>query len=177
MTTNPAQPEPSPQPQLSRRAARVLDLLRVLISLHVVLIFGQPVFAGLYLSGDYDSLNLHALGADLVSYLSYLQLLVALVLWLVKGPRWLFAASLLLTLGETAQYFAGLAGALDLHLPLGVALITGAALLTVAAWRPQSSPRPKRRARAEHAHGQHEAAATEADVDGTDGADIRETVR
>jgi hypothetical protein len=130
---------------LSVRASRLLGAVRVLITIHALLIFGQPVFAGLYLSGDYDSLALHAAGANYVSYLSYLQVLVTLALWITRGPRWPFVASVLLTAGETAQYFAGLAGALDLHIPLGVALVASATVTTVAVWRPQETPARTRR--------------------------------
>ncbi len=111
---------------------------RALVSVHTVAIIGQPVFAGGYLGGDYDMLWLHRWGADAVSFLAYAQILAALALWLVRGPRWLFWVSLLLAAGETAQYFAGLAGALDLHIPLGVALVTGMALTAIAVWRPQT---------------------------------------
>jgi CDP-diglyceride synthetase len=124
---------------MNRSPARLFGAIRVLVTLHVLLIFGQPVFAGLYLSGDYDMLSLHAQAANYVSYLSYLQLLATLVLGLLKGPRWPFFASLLLTAGETAQYFAGMAGALDLHIPLGVALVAAAALMTVGIWRQPES--------------------------------------
>ncbi|WP_409494446.1 hypothetical protein [Amycolatopsis sp. cmx-11-12] len=118
--------------------SRTLAVNRVLVSAHAVAIIGQPVFAGGYLGGDYDMLWLHRWGADAVSYLAYAQILAALVLWLVRGPRWLFWISLLLAAGETAQYLAGMAGALDLHIPLGVALVTGVVLTTIAVWRPQN---------------------------------------
>jgi hypothetical protein len=39
-------------------------------------------------------------------------------------------------LGETIQYFAGMAGTLNLHIPLGVVLITGAVVTVPAIWRP-----------------------------------------
>lgn len=122
----------------SRKASGTLVVNRVLVSAHAVAIIGQPVFAGGYLGGDYDMLWLHRWGADAVSYLAYAQILAALVLWLVRGPRWLFWVSLLLAAGETAQYLAGMAGALDLHIPLGVALVTGVVLTTIAVWRPQT---------------------------------------
>jgi len=111
---------------------------RVLVSAHTVAIIGQPVFAGGYLGGDYDMLWLHRWGADAVSFLAYAQVLAALVLLLVRGPRWLLWVSLAIAAGETAQYFAGMDGALDLHIPLGVALVVGMVLTTIAVWRPQT---------------------------------------
>lgn len=118
-----------------RRGRVVLGALRGIVTAHTVAIFGQPVFAGSYLVGDYDMLALHAFGADLVSYLGLAQLVGAALLWWRAGTRWPFWTSLLLVAGETGQYFAGLAGALDLHVPLGVALVTLAAFVLVAIWR------------------------------------------
>ena len=117
------------------RGRTALGVVRGFVTVHAVAIFGQPVFAGRYLIGDYDMLALHVFGADLVSYLGLAQLVPTALLWRRGGPRWPFWASLLLSLGETGQYFAGMAGALDLHVPLGVALITGASLMLVAIWR------------------------------------------
>ncbi|MFC0111230.1 hypothetical protein [Kibdelosporangium aridum] len=120
---------------VTTRASKALLVTRVLVSAHAVAIIGQPVFAGGYLGGDYDMLWLHRWGADAVSFLAYAQVVAALVLWLKRGPRWVFGVSLLIAAGETAQYFAGLAGALDLHIPLGVALVTGMVLTTIGIWR------------------------------------------
>jgi hypothetical protein len=116
------------------RGGALLLVNRVLVSVHTVAIIGQPVFAGGYLSGDYDMLLPHRWGADAVSFLGYAQVLAALVLWRVRGPRWLFLVSVLVAAGEAGQYFSGLAGALDLHIPLGVALVTAMVLTTVAVW-------------------------------------------
>jgi hypothetical protein len=113
----------------------VLGVVRGFVTVHAVVIFAQPVFAGSYLIGDYDMLALHALGADLVSYLGVAQLVVAALLWWRGGMRWPFWASLVLVLGETGQYVAGLSGALDLHIPLGVALVALASIMLVAIWR------------------------------------------
>lgn len=129
---------PSSRPRgARRRTANTLLTLRVITSVHVVVTFGQSVFAGSYLSGDYDMLARHALGADVVTSLGYVQLAVAIVLWILGGPRWPAVATVLLVGAETGQYFAGMAGALDLHIPLGVAIMAGALLTGVTLWRPQ----------------------------------------
>jgi hypothetical protein len=47
-----------------------------------------------------------------------------------------------LTLGATAQYVAGMEGALWLHFPLGVALVAGIAGVFAAVWL---RPLPRRR--------------------------------
>lgn len=87
------------------------------------------------LTGHYDALGLHATGADLVFYLGLAQVLVAVVVGVSGGARWPIVGTVLIAVGETGQYFAGLAGALDLHLPLGVALVAGTVVLVVALWR------------------------------------------
>jgi hypothetical protein len=51
------------------------------VSAHVVAIVGQPVFAGTYLTGDFDSLRWHAVGADVVTSIGYTQVIVAIVVW------------------------------------------------------------------------------------------------
>jgi hypothetical protein len=121
--------------EIPEKPPAVLGVVRGFVTVHAVVIFAQPVFAGSYLIGDYDMLALHALGADLVSYLGVAQLVVAALLWWRGGMRWPFWASLVLVLGETGQYVAGLSGALDLHIPLGVALVALASIMLVAIWR------------------------------------------
>ncbi|KDN20107.1 hypothetical protein DV20_21705 [Amycolatopsis rifamycinica] len=98
-------------------------------------IAGQPVFAGVYLSGDYDGLRLHATGADVVTSLGYLQLIAAIVVWARLRRAWPFLATAAVVAAETVQYFAGLDGALWLHLPLGVLTVAGLVTLVVALWR------------------------------------------
>lgn len=117
------------------RGKTVLTVLRIFATVHAVVILGQPVFAGRYLIGDYGMLAMHELGANLVSSLALLQLAPAALYWWRGGVRWPFLVSLLLAVGETAQYFAGQAGALDLHLPLGVALVAIAFGLVFGLWR------------------------------------------
>jgi hypothetical protein len=110
-------------------------VLRAVTSAHVVAIAGQPVFAGVYLSGDYDGLRLHAAGADVVSSVAYLQVIVTIVVWARLRTAWPFFVTVPLVAAETVQYFAGLDGALWLHLPLGVLTIAALVVLVVAVWR------------------------------------------
>jgi hypothetical protein len=118
----------------------LLRVLRWCVTVHTVAIFAQPVFAGHYMVGDYDMLAVHRLGADLVTYLGMTQVVLSALLWWRDGTRWPFWASLLLFLGESGQYFAGVAGALDLHVPLGVALATAASIMLVRIWRTAVAP-------------------------------------
>ena len=113
----------------------VSAVLRTVVSAHVVAIVGQPVFAGVYLSGDFDGLRLHEVGANVVTSIGYLQLIVAIVVWVRLHAAWPFVATLALVVAETVQYFAGLDGALWLHLPLGVFTIAALVVLFIAVWR------------------------------------------
>ncbi|MEV0700363.1 hypothetical protein AB0I53_20965 [Saccharopolyspora sp. NPDC050389] len=127
-----------PAAPVRNRARPALFTLRLVATAHAVAIFGQPVFAGVFLSGNYDMLHNHAVGADVVFYLSLAQLVAAIVLWALRGARWPSGVSLLIVLGETVQYIAGMNGALDLHLPLGVALIVLTVTSLIALWRPRT---------------------------------------
>ncbi|WP_370949621.1 hypothetical protein AB5J62_19285 [Amycolatopsis sp. cg5] len=110
-------------------------VMRALVSAHLVAILAQPVFAGVYLSGDFDGLSWHEIGANVVTSIGYLQLIAAIVTWVRTRRAWPFAATLAVATAETVQYFAGLDGVLWLHFPLGVLTIAGLVVLFVAVWR------------------------------------------
>ena len=109
-------------------------VLRFVVSAHVVAILGQPVFAGVYLSGDFDGLRLHAVGANVVTSIGYLQLIAAIVVWVRLRQAGPFVATLAVVTAETVQYFAGMDGALWLHLPLGVLTIAALVVQFIAVW-------------------------------------------
>jgi hypothetical protein len=118
--------------------------LRAVVSAHVAAIVGQPVSAGVYLTGDYDSLHWHAVGADVVTSIGYLQVIAAIMVWVRLRHLWPFLATMAVAAAETVQYFAGLDGALWLHIPLGVMTIAALVVLFIAVWR---QPFPRREAR------------------------------
>jgi len=117
------------------RTGKTSWALRAVAGAPLVAIAGQPVFAGVYLSGDYDGLRLHAAGADVVTSLGYVQLVVAVVVRVRLRRAWPLLATAAVAAAETVQYFAGLDGALWLHLPLGVLTVAGLVTLVVALWR------------------------------------------
>jgi hypothetical protein len=139
LTEPPATRDTAPEPE---RTAASGWVLRAVATAHLVAGFAQPVFAGVYLSGDFDGLSWHVIGADLVSYLGIAQAAAAVAVWIRVRRAWPFWASLALTLGATAQYFAGMDGALWLHFPLGVTLVAGIAGVFAAVWL---RPLPRRR--------------------------------
>lgn len=129
-------------PDAEARTAVSGWVLRAIVTAHLIAGFAQPVFAGVYLSGDFDGLSWHVVGADVTSYLGTAQIAAAVAVWIRVRRAWPFAASLALNVGEGAQYFAGLDGALWLHLPLGVAVVAGIAGVFAAVW---AQPLPRRR--------------------------------
>ncbi|WP_335987846.1 hypothetical protein [Glycomyces sp. MUSA5-2] len=137
----PAAAPATPEPPAERTAASGW-VLRGVSTAYLVAGFAQPVFAGVYLSGDFDGLAWHMRGADLVSYIAIAHLVTAGVVWARARRAWPFWASLALVTGVTAQYFAGMWGELWLHFPLGVALVAGIAGMFAAVWR---RPLPRRR--------------------------------
>jgi hypothetical protein len=98
-------------------------------------IAGQPVLAGVYLTGDFDGLRWHAVGADVVTFIGYLQVIAAIVVWVRLRQVWPFLATMAVVAAETVQYFAGLDGALWLHIPLGVVTVAALVVQFIAVWR------------------------------------------
>ncbi|NNG39403.1 hypothetical protein HJ588_08950 [Flexivirga sp. ID2601S] len=125
----------APEARPSRTTGVLLGVVRVLAVIQVVAVMGQASFAGLFLSGRYDMLGLHQHGADLVWYGGLLQLLLTLGFgW--SSHSWAAAGfTALIVIAETAQYFAGVAGALYLHIPLGVSIAVGVVLFAVWIFR------------------------------------------
>ncbi|MEU6249593.1 hypothetical protein [Glycomyces sp. NPDC047010] len=141
-----AAPAP-PGPPVERTAVSGW-VLRGVSTAYLVAGFAQPVFAGVFLSGDFDGLAWHVRGADLVSYLAIVHLGAAIAVWVRARRAWPFWTSLALVAGVTAQYVAGTEGALWLHFPLGVALVAGIAGMFAAVWR-RPLPRRRREVRAD----------------------------
>lgn len=133
----------------AHRGRAAVRVLRAVVSMHLVAIFGQPVFAGTYLSGDYDGLHWHEVGANVTTSIGYVQLISAIVVWVRLRQIWPFLVTVALVAAETVQYFAGMEGALWLHLPLGVITIVAVAVVFIAVWRQPLRSRPRPRPRSE----------------------------
>ena len=121
-----------------------LTLLRVLVVLHALAAFVQPMLAGAYLDGASSAISVHAALGMGVATICLLQLAAAVVFLAVGGTRtvWPAAVSFLLLCAEGATIASG---SLAVHIPLGVAIITtsiGFAIWAgrVAAAHPQQVP-------------------------------------
>ncbi|MEW2490703.1 hypothetical protein [Streptomyces sp. NPDC048411] len=109
-------------------------LFRAAVTIHTVAAFGQPVFAGVYLTGEIGGLDWHAQGANLVFSLGLLQAAVGGAASRRMRRLWPLAVSVLIFAAETGQYTAGLSGLLWVHIPLGVMIIAALAVLSAAVW-------------------------------------------
>jgi hypothetical protein len=110
------------------------QVFRAAVTVHTIAAFGQPVFAGVYLTGEIDGLNGHTRGADIVFCLGLLQAAAGAAAWARMRRSWPTAVSVLIVAAETGQYMAGLSGLLWAHLPLGVMIIAALVVLTAAVW-------------------------------------------
>ncbi|MEV6399152.1 hypothetical protein AB0M39_30945 [Streptomyces sp. NPDC051907] len=105
-------------------------LLRCLITAFLVLTLVQPVLAGMFVTGEVDLLELHEINAHTISFLSWLLVVSAVLLWRPgRGPLWPIPVALLLSVLVQMQSGWGFSRALELHIPVGVALTAGATAL------------------------------------------------
>ncbi|HWD63328.1 MAG TPA: hypothetical protein VG369_12580 [Humibacter sp.] len=110
-------------------------VFRVVVTLHLLAVIAQPVFAGVYLSGDFDALGWHEMGANIVTGFGYAQLIVAIVAFVRLRVRWALPMSIGVAVAETLQYYVGEHGPLWLHIPLGVAIVVALVMQFVTVWR------------------------------------------
>ncbi|MGB3306839.1 MAG: hypothetical protein WBA63_11690 [Thermomicrobiales bacterium] len=111
---------------------------RVLVTIQVIQLFNQSVFAGQFLSGDFGALKSHRDHAIFALITMIVIALAALLLkWPGGGTLWPFAASAGLSFLIYVQIELGYMRSLALHIPLGVAIIVAASFMTVWSWWPR----------------------------------------
>lgn len=109
---------------------------RVLIAVVAVMLFNQAILAGQFMSGTFEALEFHRLGASAAGAVSLLAAIAAGVARFKKRyPLWPALTTLLLFVAIQVQEFAGEQRMLAIHIPLGVLVIMLSAWLTVWAWR------------------------------------------
>lgn len=135
-----------PPPQRVRRPVVTLWSLRIGLTAHLLAVLAQPVLAGLYLTGDVDAIGVHATVASTIAGLTTLLVGIALGYVTVgRGRLWPLPAMVALFLLEGFQIGAGYARELQLHVPLGVAVVVASVLLAAWVWTPAAArPRPAR---------------------------------
>ncbi|GAA0946936.1 hypothetical protein [Pseudonocardia zijingensis] len=131
----------------TRRPRVSLWALRFLLTGHLLAVLAQPVLAGRYLTGDVDAMEVHGLVGSLLALVAMALVAGAIAYVLVgRGRLWLLPVTVLVFLAEGFQIGAGHSRQLELHVPLGVAIVVTAVLLAAWVWTP-SAARPRGGAR------------------------------
>ncbi|MFC5995064.1 hypothetical protein ACFQE5_12660 [Pseudonocardia hispaniensis] len=139
-TVAPAPPAPA-VPARQPRAS--LWALRVLLTGQLLAVLAQPVLAGLFLTGDVDAITGHGLIGSLLPLLGLLVVGGASAYVLGgRGRLWVLPAAVVLFLAEGLQVGMGYARTLQMHIPLGVAIVTVSVLSTIWVWS-SSARRPR----------------------------------
>ncbi|WP_433556652.1 hypothetical protein ACQPWY_31525 [Pseudonocardia xinjiangensis] len=135
----------TPAAPVVRRPRISLWTLRAVITVHVLAAVAQPVLAGLFLTGDIDAIGVHGLIGSLLTLVGMAVIGVALAYVLGgRGRLWVLPVAVLLFLADAFQIAAGYERQLELHIPLGVAIVVVSVLLAAWAWTP-SAARPRSR--------------------------------
>jgi hypothetical protein len=117
---------------------KTLLLLRLMIVLHAVLAFLQPVLAGTYLSGTASANVVHDVGGDVIALIGMVQLVAAVLYWRPgRGRGWPAWVAGGLMLADTAQIGVGYSRLLYVHIPLGVAIVATSLIFAMWAVRPR----------------------------------------
>jgi hypothetical protein len=133
------------QPVKVRRPRVTLQLLRITLVVHAVLVIAQPIAAGYFLSGNVDAMtDIHATIGGSVWMVAFLQTIVATCYTLAgRGRIWPTIASAVLVVAEFVQLTYGYLQNFAVHIPLGTAIVTTVVWMTV--WSFRSTARLSRR--------------------------------
>ncbi|GAA2631765.1 hypothetical protein SMC26_21805 [Actinomadura fulvescens] len=125
-----------PSPAHSHRAAppRFFGLMKATSVFVAVTMLVQGITAGQLLSNE-DGRGLHEVMGSLVTISLLLQIIAAVLVWRVGrgSARYLGFSALLLVL-TSLQFAVGTNGNVAVHVPLGVALFGGGAVLVTRVW-------------------------------------------
>ena len=132
-----------PTPPPTRRPRITLWTLRFLLTGHLVAVLAQPVLAGRYLTGDVDAIKVHGFVGSLLALVA-MSLIAGALLYVVggRGRLWVLPVTVLVFLAEGFQIGIGYSRQLELHIPVGVAIVVAAVLLAAWVWTP-SAARPR----------------------------------
>lgn len=121
-------------PVKSRKGLRLTFAWIALV--HAVLVFAQPILAGMSLEGDDSALDMHYFNGMIIMTIAAVQIIAALLWWKPGGgPSRALALSAVLLGLEVAQFLLADAGKLAIHLPLGIITLLGAAMVASMGFR------------------------------------------
>jgi hypothetical protein len=119
---------------------RSLWLLRATLTLYLLGVLAQPVLAGMFLTGDVDAISVHAAIGTALEAMTML-VVGATVLYVVggHGRLWVLPVTVVLFFVVGLQIGMGYTRQLQIHIPLGVAIVTASVMLAVWAWSPSAA--------------------------------------
>jgi len=130
---------------VTHRPRLTLWLLRAVLAAHLLAVLVQPVLAGYYLTGDVDAIGWHAAIGSTLAAVALLVIAAAVGYVLVRrGGWWLLAVAVLLFLADGFQIGMGYERALEIHVPLEVAIVVGSVLLAGWSFTPAARAREAR---------------------------------
>lgn len=124
---------------LTRRPRVTLWLLRTVLTAHLLAVLAQPVLAGLFLTGDVDAIVVHGrIGGALAAV--DLVVIATTLLYVLggRGRLWVVPVMVGLFLAVGIQIGMGYARSLQVHIPLGVGIVTASVLLVAWVWSPSA---------------------------------------
>ena len=111
--------------------------LRVVLTAHPLAVLMQAVFAGRFMSGDFEMLRAHFVNSQVVGALGLAETALAVIYWRPGGGRgWPALACLGISIAVPLQIASGLLRVIGVHVPLAIAIFAASTLLAVWAWRP-----------------------------------------
>lgn len=111
---------------------------RVLTLLTAGLVLLQPVWAGLFVTGDVRMLGMHSAGHVFISLTLILQIVAAVLVWRPgRGPSWPIWTTVGMFLLVGLQAGFGYARIIALHIPVGVLIFGLALVMLTSAWSPR----------------------------------------
>jgi hypothetical protein len=119
-----------------------LWLLRVVATAYLVLVLAQPVLAGLFLTGSVDAITAHGILGSVLAPIAMVLIGSAIAYVIARGRLWVIPAAVVLFLATGFQIGMGYSRELQLHVPLGVAVVTASVLLAIWVWTPAAA-RPR----------------------------------
>ncbi len=124
---------------LARRPRLSLGLLRTVLSVHLLAVLAQPVLAGLFLTGDIDAIAVHGTIGSTLAAVDLVVIGATLVYVLGgRGRLWVLPVIVALFLAVGLQIGFGYSRTLEIHVPLGVAIVTASVLLAIWVWSPSA---------------------------------------
>lgn len=125
---------------MRRRPRATLWLLRIVVTVHFAAVLFQPVLAGMFLTGDVDAIVAHGTIGSLLAAVD-IVVIGATLLYVLggRGRLWILPVSVVLFLAVGLQIGMGYSRQLQLHVPLGVAIVVGSVLVVAWVWSPSAA--------------------------------------